>query len=89
MSTVHDKQLPDGEFKIACIATEVADEAERKAWASALLEHMGWSPEDDDDEPYDLFKIGIVTASFAKIENEDWYRLFWRAGDQTELARGG
>ena len=89
MSTVHDKQLPDGEFKMACIATEVTDEAERKAWASALLEHMGWSPEDDDDEPYDLFKIGIVTASFAKIENEDWYRLFWRAGDQAELARGG
>ena len=80
MNTVHDRQLPDGEFKLAGIAAEVTDEAERQAWAAALLEHMGWSPEDDDDEPYHLFKVGIVTASFAKIENDDWFRLFWRAG---------
>ena len=89
MSTVHDKMLKDGEFKMAGIAAEVIDEAERQAWASALLEHMGWSPEDDDDEPYHLFKVRIVTASFAKIENEDWFRLFWRAGDEAGLARGG
>ncbi len=80
MNTVHDRQLPDGEFKLTGIATEVTGEAERQAWAMALLEHMGWSPEDDDDEPYNLFKIGIVTASFARIENNDWFRLFWRAG---------
>ena len=88
MSTVHDRMLPDGEFKIVGIAAEVTDEAERQAWASALLEHMGFSPEED-DEPYHLFKVGIVSASFAKIENDDWCRLSWRAGDEAELARGG
>ena len=80
MSTVHDKMLKDGEFKMAGIAIEVTDEAERQAWATALLEHMGWSPEDH-DEPYHLFKVCIVTASFAKIENDDWFRLFWGTGD--------
>ena len=89
MSTVHDKMLKDGEFKMAGIATEVTDEAERQAWATALLEHMGWSPEDDDDEPYHLFKVRVATASFAKIENDDWYRLFWRAGDAAELGDAG
>lgn len=88
MSAVHDKMLKDGEFKMAGIAIEVTDEAERQAWAAALLEHMGWSPEDH-DEPYHLFKVRIATASFAKIENDDWFRLFWRAGDEAELARGG
>ena len=88
MSTVHDRMLPDGEFKIAGIAAEVTDEAERQTWASALLEHMGFSPEDD-DEPYHLFKVGILTASFAKIENDDWYRLSWRAGDAAELGDAG
>lgn len=88
MSTVHDRMLKDGEFKMSGIAAEVVDEAERQAWAAALLEHMGFSPEDD-DEPYHLFKIGILTASFAKIENNDWFRLFWRAGDAAGSARGG
>ena len=88
MSTVHDRMLKDGEFKMAGIAAEVTDTAERRAWSAALLEHMGFSPEDG-DEPYHLFKIGVLTASFAKIENDDWYRLFWRAGDEAELARGG
>ena len=80
MSTVHDRMLKDGEFKMAGVATEVTDEAERQAWSAALLEHMGFSPEDG-GEPYHLFKIGILTASFAKIENADWFRLFWRAGE--------
>ena len=88
MNTVHDRMLPDGEFKIAGTATEVTDNAERQAWAAALMEHMGFSPEED-DEPYHLFKVGILTASFAKIENSDWYRLSWRAGDEAELARCG
>lgn len=88
MSTVHDRMLKDGEFKIAGIAAEVTDEAERQAWSAALLEHMGFSPEDG-GEPYHLFKIGILTASFAKIENDDWFRLSWRAGDQAGLAHGG
>ncbi len=88
MSTVHDRMLKDGEFKMAGIAIEVTDEAERKAWSAALLEHMGFSPEDG-DEPYHLFKIGVLTASFAKIENDDWFRLFWRAENEAELARGG
>ena len=26
-------------------------------------------------------KDGVATASFAKIENKAWFRLFWRAGD--------
>ena len=82
MSAVHDRQLPNGEFKMACIAAEVTDDAEREAWAAALLEHLGISPGNDDDEPYHLFRLGIVTASFAKIENEEWFRLFWRAGDE-------
>ncbi|MDE2838968.1 MAG: NYN domain-containing protein [Chloroflexota bacterium] len=82
MSTVHDRMLKDGEFKMAGIATEVTDEVERHAWSAALLEHMGFSPEED-DEPYHLFKIGVLTASFAKIENDDWSRLFWRAGEGT------
>ena len=88
MSTVHDRMLKDGEFKVAGIAAEVTDEAERQAWSAALLEHMGFSPEDG-DEPYHLFKIGILTASFAKIENNDWSRLFWRAGEGAGLSREG
>lgn len=88
MSTVHDRMLKDGEFKMAGIATEVTNKTERKAWSAALLEHMGFSPEDG-DEPYHLFKVGILTASFAKIENDDWFRLFWRAGDGAGLAHGG
>lgn len=79
MNTVHDRMLKDGEFKMAGIAIEVTDEAERQAWAAALLEHMGWSPESQ-PEQYHLFKVRIATASFAKIENEDWVRKFWRAG---------
>ena len=79
MSTVHDRMLKDGEFKMAGIATEVTEETERQAWAAALLEHMGFSPEED-NEPYHLFKIGVATASFARIENDDWFRLFWRVG---------
>lgn len=80
MSTVHDRMLGDGEFKMYGVATEVTDEAERQAWAAALMEHMGFSPEDD-DEPYHLFKVRVGTASFAKIENDDWFRLLWRAGE--------
>ena len=55
------------------IAAEVTDEAERQSWATAILEHLGMSPTGDDDEPHHLFKIGILTASFAKIENDDWF----------------
>ena len=81
MNTVHDRELKDGEFKLFGIATEVTDAAERKAWEEATLEHLGIPLGGDDDEPYNLFKIGILTASFAKIENDDWFRLFWRAGE--------
>ena len=89
MNTVHDRELKDGEFKMAGIAAEVTDEAERQSWATALLEQLGISPVEDDDEPYHLFKIGVATASFAKIENKDWFRLFWRAGDAAEVAPEG
>ena len=81
MNTVHDRELKDGEFKMAGIAAEVTDTAERQSWATALLEQLGISPVEDDDEPYHLFKIRLATASFARIENGDWFRLFWRAGD--------
>ena len=76
MNTVHDRMLKDGEFKLTGRAVEVADAAERKAYEAALLERLGF---DLTGEDYHLFKIAIASASFAKIENEDWVRRFWRA----------
>ena len=88
MNTVHDRMLKDGECKLAGLAIEVTDAAERRAWEVAFYEHLGMKPEED-DEPYHLFKVGVATASFAKIENEEWFRLFWRAGDAAGLVHGG
>lgn len=78
MNTVHDRMLKDGEFKLAGIAAEVTDTAEREAYERALYEHLGINLQDMG--PYHLFRIGVATASFAKIENDEWFRLFWRAG---------
>ena len=75
MNTVHDRMLKDGEFKLTGRAVEVEDTSERAAYEAALREQLGF---DIAGEDYHLFKIAIATASFAKIENEDWVRKFWR-----------
>ncbi len=83
MNTVHDRMIPDGEFKLFGRAVEVTDPGERAAYASSLYEQLGFSPTDTgdaDDEGYHLFKIDIGSASFAKIQNDEWARSFWRAG---------
>ncbi len=80
MNTVHDRMIPDGEFKLFGRAVEVTDPGERTAYESALYEQLGFSPTDTGDEDYHLFKIDIASASFAKIQNDEWVRRFWRAG---------
>ena len=79
MNAVHDRMVRDGEFKLTGIAAEVTDTTERQAYAVALHEHLGITVQDIG--PYHLFKVGITTASSPKIENDEWFRLFWRAQD--------
>ena len=74
MNTVHDRMLKDGEFKLFGVAVEVEDPSERAAYEVAIREQLGF---DLTGEDYHLFKIAI--ASFAKIENGEWVRKFWRS----------
>lgn len=76
MNTVHDRHIPDGEFKLFGRAVEVTDAAERAAYETALRERLGF---DVGGSAYHLFALDIESASFAKIENEEWVRRFWRA----------
>ena len=61
-------------------AIEVVEPAERASYAASPYEQLGFSPEDSGEPDFHLFKIAIATASFAKIQDEEWVRLFWRAG---------
>ena len=80
MNATNDRMATEGEFKLTGRAIEVVEPAERTSYAASLYEQLGFSPEDSGEPDYHLFKIAIATASFAKIQDEEWVRLFWRAG---------
>ena len=80
LNTVHNRDGSDGEFKLYGRAIEVADPETRSRYAHAVLEQMGF---DLEDEPYHLFAIDIESASFAIIQDGEWWRDIWRERDAT------
>ena len=76
-STISDRHRTEGEFKLYGRAVEVRDLAERARFADALLEKIGFRPEEPE---YHLFSVDIQSAHFALIENEEWVRKTWYAG---------
>jgi hypothetical protein len=63
-----DKQMKDGDAKIAGTAIEVTDEGARAAYARGFAEANGYDPSDTGD--YHLFRLDITEVVFLSLAPE-------------------
>ena len=85
-STVSDRMVKDGEFKLHGHAIDVRDPEKRHRYEKALHEKIGWSPEGMD---YPLFSIEIASAAFFVTLDEERIVKRWRAGEKPQEFRQG
>ena len=76
-STVSDRHGNEGEFKVYGRAVEVADLEERRRFADAVYEAIGFRPEEPE---FHCFSIAIESVVFSRLEGEEFQRQIWKAG---------
>ena len=77
-STVSDRMGSEGEFKVYGRAVEVKDLDERKRFADAVFEAIGYRPEEPE---FHCFSIGIDSVAFTRLEGDQMVHRVWRAGE--------
>ena len=82
-----DKEMSDGDAKIAGVAAEVTDTDQRTAYARAFTEETGYDPSDAGD--YHLFRLDVTEAVFLSIAPERDAMLIerWSPGRPMETIR--
>ena len=76
-STVSDRNGTEGEFKVYGKAMEVTNLEERRRFADAVYEAIGFRPEEPE---FHCFSIAIQSVVFSKLEGEEFRRQVWKAG---------
>ena len=76
-STVSDRHGSEGEFKVYGRAVEVTDLEERRRFADAVYEAIGFRPEEPE---FHCFSIAIESVVFSRLEGEEFQRQIWKAG---------
>jgi hypothetical protein len=75
--TVHsataDRMNPGGDVKLRGVARELTDEPTRERYREAILERIGWAPEEPE---FHVFALGVEHAAFIRF-GEDALGLVW------------
>jgi hypothetical protein len=82
-----DKNMTDGDAKVAGTAVEVTDADERTAYSRAFAEATGYDPSDAGD--YHLFRLDVTEVTFLSIAPERDAMLIerWSPGRPVESIR--
>jgi hypothetical protein len=82
-----DKNMTDGDAKIAGVAVEITDKDQRTAYARAFAEDTGYDPGDTGD--YHLFRLDVTEVAFLSITPERDGMLIerWSPGRLVETVR--
>lgn len=82
-----DKDMTDGDAKIAGVAVEVTDEAQRAAYARGFAEATGFDPADSGD--FHLFRLHVTEVVYLSIAPEGDAMLIerWSPGRPVETIR--
>lgn len=82
-----DKNVTDGDAKVAGFAVEVTDAEQRAAYERQFAEETGYDPSDSGD--YHLFRLDITEVVFASIAPEGDAMLIerWSPGRPVETIR--
>jgi len=82
-----DKQMTDGDAKIAGMAVEVTDDDQRAAYARAFAEATGFDPGTTGD--YHLFRLDVTEVVFLSIAPEGDAMLIerWSPGRPVQTIR--
>jgi Pyridoxamine 5'-phosphate oxidase len=82
-----DKQMADGDAKIAGTAIEVTDDGQRAAYSRGFAEATGYDPNDTGD--FHLFRLDVTEVVFLSIAPEGDAMLIerWSPGRPTETIR--
>ena len=75
-STVSDRYGSEGEFKVYGRAVEVADLEERRRFADAVYEAIGFRPEEPE---FHCFAIAIESVVFSRLEGGEFHRQVWKS----------
>ena len=76
-SATTDKQVTEGDARIAGVAIEVDDEATFSQFRAAFAEHAGYPPPEG---PFQLFRADVHEMSLIKPGGDHLDIDFWRAG---------
>jgi hypothetical protein len=79
-STVSNRDGTEGEFKLYGRAIETRDLDTRRRYGEALLEKIGWEPEEPEVH---LFHIDIESAASVLIQNEEMAHMVWDTKNST------
>lgn len=82
-----DKNMADGDAKVAGVAVEVTDTDQRTAYARGFAEATGYDPSDAGD--YHLFRLDVTEVVFLSIAPEGDAMLIerWSPGRPVETIR--
>jgi hypothetical protein len=82
-----DKDMTDGDAKIAGIAFEVVDTHQRTAYSRGFAEQTGYDPNDTGD--FHLFRLDVAEVAFLSIATERDAMLIerWSPGRPVETIR--
>jgi hypothetical protein len=82
-----DKNMTDGDAKVAGVAVEITDTDQRAAYARAFAEETGYDPSDAGD--YHLFRLDVTEVTFLSTTPERDAMLIehWSPGRPVETIR--
>jgi hypothetical protein len=81
---IHNRFAEGGEFKLHGRAVEIVDLDERAIFRQAVLQRLGWEPEEPN---FHVFAIDIESAASFDTEEEARLVTVWRAGERARRFR--
>ena len=76
-STVSDKNGTEGEFKVYGQAVDVTDLEERRRFADAVYDAIGFRPEEPEFHCIAI-AIAIESVAFSRLEGDEFQRQLWK-----------
>ena len=78
-STVSDKNGTEGEFKVYGQAVDVTDLEERRRFADAVYDAIGFRPEEPEFHCFAIaIAIAIESVAFSRLEGDEFQRQLWK-----------
>lgn len=77
-SSVSDRRGSEGEFKVYGRAEDVTDLEERRWFADAVFNAIGYRPEEPE---FHCFAIAIESVAYTQLKDDQFVHRMWRASE--------